>query len=279
MKLAVLHPGEMGVTVGAALQCGGHDVYWLPEDRSSATRGRAQAAGFREARSLAELVRLVDGVISVCPPHGALALAVAVKEVDYVGTYVDANAVSPQTAREIEAVIGSNFVDGGIIGPPAMNDGSTRLYLSGATAQRVAGWFDDGVLSASVIAGGAGAASALKMCYAAYTKGSSALLLAIRALAESAGVTAALLSEWEISQPGLARQSEAIALGTARKAWRFVGEMNEIARTFRTAELPGDFHDGAADIYRRMGSLRDADAATLVEVLALLNKAPDDSRG
>lgn len=272
MKLAVLHPGEMGVTVGAAMGAGGHEVYWLPAGRSMDTTARAEAAALRACATLAELVDTVQGIVAVCPPHGALGLAESVMAAGFAGTYVDANAVSPATARAIEAVVGSGFVDGGIIGPPALKQGTTRLYVSGNGADEVAGWFAGGVLGASAIGGGAGAASALKMCYAAYTKGSSALLLAIRALAEAEGITQALLAEWELSQPGLARRCESAARSTAPKAWRFVGEMQEIARSFRGAGLPGEFHDAAAEVYRRMEPLHKHGAETIDDVLAVLRE-------
>ena len=98
--------------------------------------------------------------------------------------------------------------------------------------------------------------------------------LAIRAVAQAEGVADALLDEWEISQQGLGERSELAAMGAGAKAWRCVGEMREIARTFRSAGLPGEFHDGAAEIYHRMAALRTADA-TLNEVLALLGDATD----
>lgn len=274
MKLAIVHPGDMGVTVGAAMIASGHDVYWLPEGRSTETAGRAQSAGFVPCGSVRELALTVQGVVSVCPPHGAVELAQHIVAAGFAGTYVDANAVAPETAREIESIVGSGFVDGGIIGPPARTRGNTRLYLSGGAADDVLRWFGGGMLDASAISGGAGAASALKMCYAAYTKGSGALLLAIRAVAQVEGVADALLDEWEISQQGLGERSELAAMGAGAKAWRFVGEMREIARTFRSAGLPGEFHDGAAEIYHRMAALRTADA-TLNEVLALLGDATD----
>jgi hypothetical protein len=107
------------------------------------------------------------------------------------------------------------------------------------------------------------------MCYAAYTKGSTALLLAVRALAQAEGVTPALLDEWSISQPGLAKRSETMARGSAAKAWRFVAEMHEIADTFESAQLPGGFHRAAADVYQRIAPLKDEDAA-LADVLACL---------
>ena len=271
MNLAILHPGDMGVTVGAAMKASGHVVYWLAEGRSIRTAERARDAGFQSLESFEQLVSVAQGVVSVCPPHASVELARRVVAAGFTGTYLDANAVAPATAREIEAIVCERFVDGGIIGPPALKQGSTRLYVSGNDAPEVVRWFSEGLLGSSAIAGDAGAASALKMCYAAYTKGSAALLLAIRAVAQAEGVTAALLGEWELSQPGLAQRSELGALRSASKAWRFVGEMQEIARTFRGAALPGEFHDAASEIYRRIESLKDAgNDVTLDDVLALL---------
>ena len=114
---------------------------------------------------------------------------------------------------------------------------------------------------------GVGAASALKMCYAAFTKGSSALLLAVRALAESNGVTGELLAEWDISQPGLATRSANTAKSTSPKAWRFAGEMREIAATFRAADLPDGFHQAAADLYARMAALKDSEGGADIDTV------------
>ena len=267
--IALLHPGAMGVTVGATLAASGHRVGWLVEGRSAATRRRAEEAGFQPFDDLEALLAGADGVVSVCPPDAALDVAGRVAGSRFAGTYVDANAVSPDTARRLESLFGARLVDGGIIGPPAHRSGTTRLYLSGPAAAEVAGWFRADPLAVIALDGPVGAASALKMCYAAYTKGSTALLLAVRALAEAEGVSAALLDEWRISQGGLAERSEAVARGSAGKAWRFVGEMHEIADTFESAGLPGGFHRAAADLYQRMTPLKDENA-DLADVLALL---------
>jgi hypothetical protein len=96
------------------------------------------------------------------------------------------------------------------------------------------------------------------MVYAAFTKGTSALLMGVRALAASEGVDDALLAEWHRSQPDLPKKSEAAARDNARKAWRFVGEMDEIAATFEAAGLPGGFHRAAGEIYRRLVDYKDA---------------------
>lgn len=273
-RLALLHPGAMGVTVGSTLCSGGHRVRWLPESRSAATRQRAQQAGFEACDNLEELLHEADAVVSVCPPAAATALARRVADTGFAGAYLDANAISPDSVRRMSELFGAGLVDGGIVGPPARQAGTTRLYLSGPAAVEVAGWFSAGPLEAVAMDAPVGAASALKMCYAAYTKGASALLLAVRALAEMESVTPALLAEWSLSQPGLTERSERAAAAAAGKAWRFEGEMHEIADTFEAARLPDGFHRAAADLYRRMAPLKDQDAGLEQVLERLLRSDP-----
>jgi 3-hydroxyisobutyrate dehydrogenase-like beta-hydroxyacid dehydrogenase len=247
--------------VGACAVAGGSRVFWASEGRSAGTRDRAATAGLEDAGRLAAVVADSDVVVSVCPPHAALDLARAVAALRFSGLFVDANAVSPSTAREIGGAVeagGAVFVDGGLIGPPPRAAGTTRLYLSGREAKRAAALFDGTRLEAIAVSDAPGAASALKMAYAAYTKGVSALLMGVRVLAAAEGVDEALLAEWHRSQPDLPKRSEAAARDNARKAWRFVGEMEEITATFEAAGLPGDFHEAAAEIYRRLAVYKDA---------------------
>ena len=151
---------------------------------------------------------------------------------------------------------GASFVDGGIIGSPVKRAGTTRLYLSGARAPEVADLFSGSMLDARAIGEKPGAASALKIAYAAWTKCTDALVLAIRALAVIEGVDKALLEEWALSQPDLERRTIYAAEVSAPKAWRFVGEMREIAATFEAAGLPTGFHDAATDIYERLAPFK-----------------------
>ncbi len=260
----------MGASLGAALVASGQEVLWLSEGRSESTRRRAEAAGLTAAATLHDLLAASDAVISVCPPHAAMDVATSVAGAGFRGWYLDANAIAPATARTLAEVVGPTFIDGGIIGPPAHRPGTTRLYVSGDGAADVQSWFGDGALGVHVVPGPPGAASALKMCYAAYTKGTSALLLAIRALAEAEGISGSLLEEWAHSQPDLTARSEGAARGTAGKAWRFVGEMEEIAATFEARGLPDGFHLAAAEIYERMRALKDDPAADLPRVLSAL---------
>jgi 3-hydroxyisobutyrate dehydrogenase-like beta-hydroxyacid dehydrogenase len=272
VTVGLLHPGEMGAAVGQCLAAAGHRVLWVPEGRSPATAARAEAAGLTPASAgLADLIREADVIFSVCPPHAALEVArevagfgLARRAAGFGGVYVDANAVSPSTAGEVARMVeaaGADYVDGGIIGTPPVAPGFIRLYLSGARAGEVQPLFAGGEVDALVVGGDASvAASAVKMAYASWTKGSAALLLAARGLARAEGVEEALLTEWGISQPGLADRSGRAAGSAAAKGWRWVAEMEEIAAAMAAAGLPDGFHMAAAEVYRRACAAGSADA-------------------
>jgi 3-hydroxyisobutyrate dehydrogenase-like beta-hydroxyacid dehydrogenase len=247
----VLHPGEMGAAVGACLTGRGLPVLWASAGRGRETAGRARLAGLRDCGTAPEVVRQADVILSICPPHAALEVARSVA--GFGGLYVDANAVSPASAREVARVIeggGGGYVDGGIIGSPPRAPGATRLYLSGERAAEVSELFAGTALDARVLSGDC-AASALKMAYASWTKGSAALILAARALAGAEGVEQDLLAEWALSQPGLAERWESAARSAAAKGWRWVAEMEEIAAAMASAGLPDGFHRAAAQIFAR----------------------------
>jgi 3-hydroxyisobutyrate dehydrogenase-like beta-hydroxyacid dehydrogenase len=251
--VGLLHPGEMGAAVGGSLIPLGHEVLWDPAGRSRATTGRALAAGLTGV-SFDRLIARSSVIFSICPPHAALDVARQVAATGYTGCYVDANAISVATAEQVSAIVtgaGATYVDGGIVGAPPEVAGHTRLYLSGPHASQVRPLFSRSRLDARIAEGPPYAASAVKMAYAAWTKGSSALLLAARALARAGGVERTLLTEWSLSQPNLTAQSERSATAAAAKGWRWVGEMEEIAASMSAAGLPDGFHEAAAEIYDR----------------------------
>ena len=266
----------MGATVAQTLLDSGHQVGWVSANRSAETAQRAR--GCMPFDSLDEIAAWADALISVCPPHGAVELAERVHATGFTGLYVDANALAPSTSLKIAEIIGTGaYVDGGIIGPPAIDAGTTRLYLSGQHGAGVAHWFSAGALKTVALPFDVGgsqqqqvAASMLKMSYAAYSKGASALLLSVNALAEAGGVADALRSEWAISAPDLLKRSEFTAKMTSGKAWRFQGEMLEISETYSKAGLPDDFHAGAAAIYERMSQLKDLPPQALDAVVAAI---------
>ena len=271
----ILHPGAMGQTIGAT--CFG-PVVWAGAGRSTATAERAAAADLDDVGTIADVATAADVIVSVCPPGAAIDQARAVAATGFDGIYVDANAVSPDTARTIAALF-PRFVDGGIVGPPAHRSGTTRMYLSGELAEEVAERWAGSDLETRIVDGGAGAASAVKMCFAGWTKGTAALLVAIRAVAEAEGVTDDLVGEWATSMPDLIGRSDGTPRGVGPKAWRFAPEMEEIAATFAGAGLPDGFHLAAADVYRRLAEFKDADPAPdlAAVVRALLDQPGDNS--
>jgi len=252
-----------------AAACSG-TVLWASQGRSEATGRRAAGAGLADVEDIASMAAAADTVISVCPPHGAEALADMVAGAGFAGCYVDANAVSPATARRIAARF-ENYVDGGLIGPPAVRSGTTRLYLSGPDAPRVAARFEGSPLEPRVLGGeGPGTASALKMAYASWTKGTSALLAAVAAMAAAEGVADDLFAEWDLSMPGVVERLAGTAGEVAPKAWRWTGEMDEIAATFAEAGLPDGFHRAAGEVCRRLGAFKGTSDTTVEEMLEAL---------
>ncbi len=271
--IGILHPGDMGISIAAAAQREGKRVLWASEGRSAETRTRAEQHGLQDVGSLAAVCAQCDVLLSVCPPHGAEQLAADVAAAGFRGLYLDANAIAPARAKRMAQALtdaGITMVDGGIIGGPAWTAGATELVLSGSQAQAVAALFAGSPLATRVLGPEIGSASALKMCYAAFSKGSTALLAAILAAASANGVRDALEAQWAHDDAAMPANTERRIRAAAPKAWRWVGEMHEIADTLRAAGLPGDFHAGAADVYARLAGFKGADKPALDAIVAAL---------
>lgn len=282
--IGLIHPGQMGASIGQSLHALGWRVWWASEQRSPASRARAERAGLSDAGSLAAMAERVSTLFSICPPAAAEGVAAAVASTGFSGVFVDANAIAPATAVRIAARVrqaGAEFVDGDLIGAPARpaSGSATRLYLSGPGAARVAALFDGSdAVDARCLDGPETAASALKMCYAAWTKTTAALLLGIRAGARALGVEEALLAEWAQSQPELDGRTHR-ALQAVPKAWRYAGEMEQMARAWNDAGVPGGFHQAAAELYGRLAGFRDTETDLATTIDALLGKIGDGETG
>jgi 3-hydroxyisobutyrate dehydrogenase-like beta-hydroxyacid dehydrogenase len=270
--IGILHPGEMGVAVAKTAQNSGHEVCWVSEGRSPETCRRAARAGLADAGTLRRMTELCPVIVSVCPPEFAEELASEITGLGYGGMYIDANAIAPERARrmgERMAAHGIAFVDACIIGLPATTRGETWLYLSGSNAGEAACCFSGGPLEVEILEGEIGRASALKMCFAAHTKGLAALRAAVLGTAEELGVLSDLQRQWERTGTTFADAVKSLQ-HTAPKAWRFVAEMKEIAATFEAAGMPGGFHLAAAEIFARLAPFKSAGKPELREALEKL---------
>jgi 3-hydroxyisobutyrate dehydrogenase-like beta-hydroxyacid dehydrogenase len=271
--VGILHPGMMGITVAASFIQAGNEVLWASDDRSIESKTRAKSLdSFEDTGWLNGLVNRSKLIISVVPPHAAKDVAFDVSSLGFRGIYIDANAISPNTAQQVANEIessGATYIDGGIIGPPAETSGSTRLYLSGDEAIFAARKLNGGPLEVIPLSGNnLMSASTLKMAYAGWTKGTNALLIGLITLAQQQGVLTQLFEEWDKSQPALRQKVDSLG-SSVSKAWRFSGEMEEIANTFEQAHLPDGFHRAAADIYRNLAVFKDSASPPAREELAL----------
>ncbi len=254
--VGIMAPGDMGHSVGAVLKAKGLRVVTCLAGRSERTRALAARAGIEDLAGDAALVREADALLSILVPAQAEALAqriaAALRATGSDLLYVDCNAIAPATARRVGAVVeaaGARFVDAGIIGPPPKPDAAgTRFYASSAAAREFAELRDHG-LDVRIVSERPGDASAVKMCYAALTKGTTAIMTELMVAAARLGVSEALHAELAQSQAAMLERMQRSVPAMVPKAHRWVGEMEEIARTFADADLTPLTFEGAAALY------------------------------
>ena len=258
--VAILSPGDMGAGVGYALGQNQFDVITCLRGRSDRTRRLAGDAHFRDIPTLGLLVEQADLILSILVPSQAVSVAKQVAEAMRTtgknSVYADCNAISPQTTRQIESIItgaGGQYVDGGIIGGSPTRGAPPRFYVSGKQTDVVAELDGKGI-TVKQIGEEIGRGSGIKMCYAALTKGTSTLQIALLSAAESMNLTDELVAEFEYSQPAALKQMNNGISRLPPNAHRWIGEMEEIASTFESLRITPSFHQGAAEIYRLLSS-------------------------
>lgn len=256
--VAIVAQGAMGAGVGARLVERGLRVVTSLAGRSEASAKRAEAAGM-VAVSDQECAQ-ADFFLSICPPSEALALAQKMAPLIAAAgrkpIYVDCNAVSPPTKVAIGNVIleaGAPFVDVGIIGLPPKEGSSPFLHASGPDASKFGVIGDFGV-KVNVIEGPIGAASALKMSYAGITKGITALGSMMMLAATRAGVADKLRAELDRSHPAFIANFQRAVPDMFDKAYRFVGEMEEIANFVGEDQQAQQMYEAFAEFYTRIAA-------------------------
>ena len=258
--VAIMSPGDMGHAVGQVLSESGIDVITCTDGRSQRTKNLAEMAGLRQVATLEDMVIQADLVLSIMVPSKAMSFVREISphfESSKTPTYfADCNAVSPQSALAMAEVInqaGGKFIDGGIIGTAPTKGDTPRFYVSGPDASLVMELDGRGII-VKAIGNKVGQASGIKMCYAALTKGTNTLHVALLTAASRMGLTDDLRKEFEFSQKShLAAMEKGISRLPAN-AHRWIGEMEEIAATFENLGVTPNFHKGAAVIYKMLNS-------------------------
>lgn len=284
--VGILSPGDMGHAIGRVLHQHQVRVITNLQGRSPRTVSLAKAAGFSDVSDDETLVREADVLLSILPPDRAYTLAdriaAVLRATGNTLLFVDCNAIAPRTAQAIEQLLtraGASFVDAGIIGgPPQPGRTGPRLYTSGPRAAEIAELQTSG-LDVRVLGPQSGLASGLKMCYASLTKGLTALATEALVAGQTLGLQEALLAEFQ--DLPLFQVIERSIPGMPPKAYRWVGEMEEIMQTFADLGLPAQTPEGAAALYRFVeGTVLGAETPeqrqhgqTLGEVVSILASA------
>ena len=257
--VAILSPGDMGHAVGQLLREHELRVVTCLAGRSARTRALSEKAGIVDLPNLEEMVSLSEVILSItvseAVPDVCRMVADAMRATGAKPLFGECNAVAPQLARRMEPVIttaGGRFVDASIIGGPPRNGSSPRFYASGPHAAEFEGLREFG-LDVRNIGPEIGKASGIKMCYAAMTKGSSALYTQLLVAAEAMGLLEPLKAEFQSGQAPVLERMERSLAGVPARSRRWVSEMQEIAATFQHLGLTPSLFQGVADMHRYIG--------------------------
>jgi len=272
-NVGVVSPGDMGQAIAGRLKESGLNVHTALEGRSERTRTLAREAGINDCGSMEKLVAACELVLSVINPGEALGVAgqvaAALRKTGRKIAFADLNAVSPQTARDSDRLIrdaGGLYIDGGIIGPPPRGEKDRpRIYVAGPDAYLMEQISHPNLL-VRVLSERVGDASGVKMCYAAMTKGTTALAVELLVAARKLGVEQALEKELRESRNDVFEWQMKNIAAMPPKAYRWVPEMQEIAKTFGELGLTRQIFEGATDIY------------TMVAATPLGKESPEQAR-
>ncbi|CAK7207801.1 hypothetical protein SEUCBS139899_010615 [Sporothrix eucalyptigena] len=203
--------------------------------------------------------------------------------------FADMNAVAPSTCKTIARLFAAagakppvHLVDGCILGgppkilpaaatPPVVTPSSESGAVSSTISSDASAppeWYRPlmptsgphnldafptlaATLNSRHISASIGSASGLKMCFAAMSKGYSAIAIQAFTTAHKLGVLEDL--QWAMGSlvPGRVKQTEGALTGMAPKAYRWVREMEEISDTFsQEAGFAPDLFRGAAGVFK-----------------------------
>ena len=259
MIIGLIGLGEMGSEIGRYLVMNDLEVISVYEGRSEISKKRASKYKIRDAGSIEQLCKISDLVISIIPPDKAIETAnlyTSYKNKDGQ-IYCDLNAISTITAKKIKLLLDDkkiDYVDGAIMGGPPTENYSPRIYLSGKLSEKL-NFLNGKGIELMVLKGSDFKASATKMVYASITKGSKALVAGALIAAKKNNVYDELIEELKYSEEYFSLVAKNQIPSIKHKAYRWVGEMNEISLTYKESGLTGGFHSEAENVYELIKNL------------------------
>ena len=275
MIIGLIGLGEMGSEIGRYLVMNDLEVISVYEGRSEISKKRASKYKIRDAGSIEQFCKISDLVISIIPPDKAVETAnlyTSYKNKDGQ-IYCDLNAISTITAKKIKLLLDEkkiDYVDGAIMGGPPTENYSPRIYLSGKLSEKL-NFLNGKGIELMVLEGSDFKASATKMVYASITKGSKALVAGALIAAKKNNVYDELMEELKYSEEYFSLVAKNQIPSIKHKAYRWVGEMNEISLTYKESGLTGGFHSEAANVYELIKNLPEGK----LEIDEIINQIAD----
>ena len=275
MIIGLIGLGEMGSEIGRYLVMNDLEVISVYEGRSEISKKRASKYKIRDAGSIEQFCKISDLVISIIPPDKALETAnlyTSYKNKDGQ-IYCDLNAISTITAKKIKLLLDEkkiDYVDGAIMGGPPTENYSPRIYLSGKLSEKL-NFLNEKGIELMVLKGSDFKASATKMVYASITKGSKALVAGALIAAKKNNVYDELMEELKYSEEYFSLVAKNQIPSIKHKAYRWVGEMNEISLTYKESGLTGGFHSEAENVYELIKNLPEGK----LEIDEIINQIAD----
>ena len=275
MIIGLIGLGEMGSEIGRYLVMNDLEVISVYEGRSEISKQKALKYKIRDAGSIEQFCKISDLVISIIPPDKAIETAnlyTSYKNKDGQ-IYCDLNAISTMTAKKIKLFLDEkkiDYVDGAILGGPPNENYSPRIYLSGKLSEKL-NFLNGKGMELIVLKGSDFKASATKMVYASITKGSKALVAGALITAKKNNVYDELMDELKYSEEYFSLVAKNQLPSIKHKAYRWIGEMNEISLTYKESGLTGGFHSEAEKIYELIKNLPDGK----LEVDEIINQITD----
>lgn len=275
MIIGLIGLGEMGSEIGRYLVMNDLEVISVYEGRSEISKKRASKYKISDAGSIEQFCKISDLVISIIPPDKAVETAnlyASFKNKDGQ-IYCDLNAISTITAKKIKLLLDEkkiDYVDGAIMGGPPTENYSPRIYLSGKLSEKL-NFLNGKGIELMVLKGSDFKASATKMVYASITKGSKALVAGALIAAKKNNVYDELMEELKYSEEYFSLVAKNQIPSIKHKAYRWVGEMNEISLTYKESGLTGGFHSEAENVYELIKNLPEGK----LEIDEIINQIAD----
>ena len=271
--------GDMGLSVGIYLLKSGFKVLTNIDGRSEKTIKNVKSTNIKNTTQ-SDLVMKSDIILSIIPPDSSVQVAQQLSELSQLNskpiTYVECNAISPNTTQFIEksfmtkAFKNSKYIDGSIIGTAPNDNYKPNLYISGKYANDIES-LKSQAFKIINLGRNLEAASSIKMCYASLTKGTNALWISLLLLSEKLNIFNELIEEFDYSQKESLIKMKNQIPKLPSKSGRWIAEMREIASTYKSQSLHSGSFDNSSYIYNLLSMMENKNIKDLSDIIEKLN--------